>query len=530
MSRPVPLKLRRHQEKIAVLIIFLFLAVLAESARAQQLPAGSPGQIFDYGGGARALAMGGAFTAVAGDAESIAYNPAGLALLSAPEATLMHQVLFGGASYDMIDYARNYHRVPGSWGAELIRFGVSGAQGRDALNNPTGSFSWAETALDLASGVRGWLLPDLSLGGDIRLDQRSLANASDTLYGASFGAQYGPLFSGKMMLGLTLDNTVKFSQGKTSDSLPTTASLGASYRVFSPLLLALDVSQSGMVNIGGEYVLGFAALRAGYGDDGISFGAGITFRKNLSFDVAMLENSTLGMAERASITYRFISRKAPSKLSSFAGDRVALALQELKERRYEAASTDFQAAIGLDWENSASWRATAQRLKLLVNAMDLADHPEDQKVLAEDNAAAILGSKAVEAYLDRREADAMVFAHVAAGTSGRAVPYMDLLDSLSSVTHQAVVGRDIMDTQSFTADRMAAMLDDIYRRRFAAAEELGREAVLISPDNAEAWMRLGSAYFADNNTALARLAWTKSLALNPSNEKLRGFMEKNLPQ
>ncbi|MDE1976728.1 MAG: UPF0164 family protein, partial [Elusimicrobia bacterium] len=501
----------------ATAALFYLSLIPAMPAGAQQSPAGSPGQIFDYGGGARALAMGGAFTAVAGDAESIAYNPAGLALLSAPEATLMHQQLFGGASYDMIDYARNYKRIPGSWGAEIIRFGVSGAQGRDALNNPTGSFSWSETALDLASGLRGRLLPDLSLGADMRLDMRSLANASDTLYGASLGAQYGPLFNGKAMLGMTVHNLAKFAQGRTSDSLPTTVNLGASYRLFAPLLLAFDVSQSGMLNVGGEYTLGFAALRAGYGSDGISFGAGLTFKKNLSFDVAMLENSNLGLAERASLTYRFRSRKkAANHLSDFAEARVKAALKELQNRRYVAASTDFQAAIGLDWETSAGWRDMARRLKILIDAMNLENHPEDQKALAENSEAAALGSKAVGAYLDRRESDAMVYADVAAGASGRAAAFMALLDGLSAATRQEVVGRDIMDPKSFIADRMAAMLDDIYRRKFAAAEELGREAALVSPDDAAIWMRLGSAYFADNNTTQARQAWAKSLALAPN--------------
>jgi long-subunit fatty acid transport protein len=55
------------------------------------------------GNGARAAAMGGAFTALADDATSISWNPAGLPQLQYMEASVVGRFGFGSASYDFPD-------------------------------------------------------------------------------------------------------------------------------------------------------------------------------------------------------------------------------------------------------------------------------------------------------------------------------------------------------------------------------------------------------------------------------------------
>ena len=45
---------------------------------------------------ARPVALGGAYVALAGDANAVHYNPAGLSLMRGHEATLTHHQLFAG--------------------------------------------------------------------------------------------------------------------------------------------------------------------------------------------------------------------------------------------------------------------------------------------------------------------------------------------------------------------------------------------------------------------------------------------------
>jgi hypothetical protein len=112
------------------LVICLCLALLIppSALRAEKYA----GEFMALGGGARAMAMGGAFIAVADDATTTYWNPAGLAsfaaLTGAPrswEAVLMHAEQFG----DIID--SNFFSVAfplkegeSAWGLSVIHMGI----------------------------------------------------------------------------------------------------------------------------------------------------------------------------------------------------------------------------------------------------------------------------------------------------------------------------------------------------------------------------------------------------------------------
>ena len=90
------------------------------------------GEFMALGGGARAMGMGGAFAAVADDATTCFWNPAGLASFgprsSSPDswqAVLMHSERFG----DLIDYNFFSAAFPGrngesGWGVSVIHMGI----------------------------------------------------------------------------------------------------------------------------------------------------------------------------------------------------------------------------------------------------------------------------------------------------------------------------------------------------------------------------------------------------------------------
>jgi len=88
------------------------------------------GAFMENGGGARALGMGGAFTAVADDPSATFWNPAGLATLTGREILLMHSERFG----DLIDRDFVAYTQPVGWslfggasagiGVSVIRLGI----------------------------------------------------------------------------------------------------------------------------------------------------------------------------------------------------------------------------------------------------------------------------------------------------------------------------------------------------------------------------------------------------------------------
>jgi tetratricopeptide (TPR) repeat protein len=506
----------------------LLLLLLPTLAHAQ---GGSPGELFSFGAGARALAMGSAHTAVVNDVTALYYNPAGLGLLPGREVTLMRAALFEGASYDYIAYAQNKKKRLGGWGAELIRLGIGGAEGRDEFNQPTGSFDYSEMALGVGHGWRGVFHPNLSLGLKGKMLRRSLGGSSDQLLGLDVGAQFGPLMTERLQFGVVAQNAFAISQGDTDDKLPLLIRAGASYKIIGPLSMAADVSSTGDFRIGTEYAFGIAAFRVGMADKSLSFGGGLLFRRKYAFDLALQNHPTLGMSQRISLGYKFNSalpkgaaRKAP-KMEFYATEYLKNGEAELKKRNYMKAAKDIETALGIDPRvGGDQWPVKIKRLRHLVQALELKAHPEDQEEYKEEAQASYIAYQSIEAYINNEEDRAMLLAHAALGSAPKRAAYRRLLDGMEKLTGRKKDREQIRAPGRLAALKNKRALDAVYRRSFAAATELLREALWLDPTNATAWTRLGSAYFAMGDRERARSAWTRALQINPGDEKLRKFM------
>ena len=492
-------------------------------------PAGQPGEIFTFGAGARALAMGSAQTALVRDVSAVYYNPAGLGMLPASELTVMRANLFEGATYDYVAFARNKKRKPGGWGVELIRLGVGGGEGRDQYNNPSGAFDYSEMALGLAHGWRGLLYPKLSAGAKLKMLRRSLGGAADSLYGVDLGAQVGPWANERLWVGAVIQNVVGYKQGETDDRLKPLARVGASYKIAGPLAIAADVSHDGEFRLGTEYAFGMTALRVGVSDKMLCFGGGLSWRQKYMFDLALVNHTTLGMSQRFSIGYRFgaVSAGKPApKMTAFATEYLNNAQAELQKRNFLRASKDFDTALGIDSTvGEGEWKNKAGRLSRLVEAMDLEGHPEDQEALQKNSPAAFVAYQAVQAYLSNESDRALLLAHAALGSAPSSGAMQRLLDAVAQVTGGKKDREQILPPVRLSEQKMRLAIEAMYARRFATAGELLRETLWLDPNNALAWTRLGSAYFAMNDKGRARVAYQKALELNPADEKLKSFLE-----
>ncbi|MDE2292843.1 MAG: tetratricopeptide repeat protein, partial [Elusimicrobia bacterium] len=492
---------------------------------------GRPGELYQFGAGARGLAMGSAYTAVANDVTSVYYNPAGLGLLPAREVTLMRANLYGGATYDYLGYAQNKKKRAGGWGLEVIRLGLQGADGRDQYNQQTGGFGWSETSLGLAQGWRGVFYPKLSVGVKAKMLSRQLGPSSDRLLGADLGVQVGPYASERLMLGAVVQNALSIAQGDTADKLEPVIRVGGSYRVVGPLTVAADVAADGSFRVGTEYGFGILSVRAGLADRQLTFGGGLSFRSKYRFDLALVNDATLGMSQRFSVSYRFGSRadlaagKSP-KMQAFASEYLANGQAELKKRDYLAASKDIDTALGID-PNVAdgAWNDRASRLGRLVKGMELEARPEDRKAFTQDGPAAFLSFQVVDAYLSGDDERALLLAHAADGTAGRSGPFERLLSTMARLTGGKVDRDSILPAPRLEAMRMKQGVDAVYQRRFAPAVELLRQALWLEPQDALAFKRLGSAYFALGDKKRAAEAWQRALQLDPADAPLKQFMD-----
>jgi hypothetical protein len=204
---------------IAALFSFLLspLAVAQESAAFLKIDVG-----------ARALGMGGAYTAVADDVNALAWNPGGLAFLRGRELGFMHAELAGGSRFDFMGYGQALKRGTIAAGARYMDQGS--IDGRDVSGRPTAGFSASDGAADIGYGSD--FRDNLGLGFAGRYVRSSIGQYSAQTFAADLGGIYrlerfGP---GVPRLGLAIRN---IGGGMTfldeSSHLPLTIATGLSY-------------------------------------------------------------------------------------------------------------------------------------------------------------------------------------------------------------------------------------------------------------------------------------------------------------
>ena len=471
------------------------------------------------------MGMGNAYTAIAGGASSLYYNPAGLGLLNGPDVSAMQASLIGGAAYEDLSYAQNFSKMPGAWGVEALNMGVGGAEQRDSQNNLTGSFGFQETGYGAGFGLRNVVIPNLSLGGSFQGLSRSLGgSSSDMLYGANLGAQYGPFLDNMVTAGLVLQNGFNGAQN-TFDRLPTVLRAGLAVTPINNLLISADYGDDGDYGIGAEYRIWMFAIRAGYIPQGLTFGAGIYYQ-SLEADVAMVNDPIFGMGERFSLNYRFAGKKKEKPLEAYTNSYLDAAKKELSLRNYLSAQFALEEAMGVSpAQIPQTWKEKLKLLQAFNGSLDLKNRPDEVKTLLAKDQPAILAQKSVFSYLNGRDGDAMIWASVAAGTAHKSMPYINFVKTMAYLTNMKVSEGDLLPPPDYVSKKMETALHAIYQKRFANAVKNCQQAIVVNPKEPSAWTRLGSAYFAWGHKDEAKKAYQKALELDPKNENLKKFME-----
>ena len=235
----------RQKTFILLLSVLIFLPVMAF---------GGPGRtgagILNRGGGARAAALGDAFSAISGDVTASLWNPSGLANM--PQSILRpgrtgwqgymsyrdYGVLFGegfNEIYDAIIAGAIPVEDMGTLGATLQM------QEQGTISVPDGSFDrWREVDLGtnfvMTFSYANRITESLSAGINGKLIRMVLGDVSGSSYALDLGAQYRlALDSIPTTLGVVIQNVgpgISFSDEGHADPLPRFLRLGTSIRLY----------------------------------------------------------------------------------------------------------------------------------------------------------------------------------------------------------------------------------------------------------------------------------------------------------
>jgi hypothetical protein len=277
--------------------ILLSALVLAPQLSADEGEAGQPGGFLRVGVGARALALGNAYSAVASGPEAALWNPAGLALL--PRGALESSVsdLSLGRQFDDASIAfpvGTNGRGWGTWSLSWLRFSL----GNDFEGRQTDTASYYSFADEQSAYVlsHGRLLTDwLAVGGGVEYVEHSIDIYSASGFGCNAGLLLIPLPRLHIAVSVSeLLSQISWSTGYV-EQFPYTIRMGVSMLLLKDWLL-LSGQGTGVEGQQASYQAGLElrysgllAARVGINEDGVTFGGGISvpvFKSRVSFDYA----------------------------------------------------------------------------------------------------------------------------------------------------------------------------------------------------------------------------------------------------
>jgi hypothetical protein len=310
--------------KRIALVALILVTVFAQGVEAQIFEkVGTFGaQFLKIGPSARAIAMGGGFTAVADDASATFWNPGGLVEVSRTAFHLNHVEWPADIKLDYVSYVFHTPYLPGVIGLSARALTMDPQTERTIyLPEGTGrSFDAGDMSFGLTYAQ--YFTDRFSTGGTISFIHLGLADKSVNTTAFDFGLIYRIGIRG-MRLGMVVQN----AGGEIDfDSRP--AKMPIMFKV-GLSVVALDAGQHHMlttvefshpsdnaerINLGAEYSLNrFFYLRsgynAGYDANGLTAGFGLELntseRSKLFIDYAFEDLSYMGIAHRMSVSFAY---------------------------------------------------------------------------------------------------------------------------------------------------------------------------------------------------------------------------------
>jgi len=282
-------------------VVTLFLVAFGGAGEAKG-PGTTGANFLKIGVGAKATAMGGAFTALANDATALYWNPAGLAQLKKAEFSATYNSWFQGISQGYLSLAFPALKGTLAMGTNYVDMGK--LEGRDENGKKTGDFKASDIQASLGYAFGKKVMFGFSAGAL----KDTLKDSTKTTFLGTAGILFKP--GSNFSLGIAYQNVGQ----KLGDSpLPVTLRGGVGVRL-SNFTLSLDVvspnDNDSYFCGGAEFSLGsLIVLRAGYTsaqDIGEGYSAGIGFNSpTLSVDYAYVPYGDLGNTHRVSLSMKW---------------------------------------------------------------------------------------------------------------------------------------------------------------------------------------------------------------------------------
>ncbi len=533
----------------------------------------------DIGAGARPIGMGSAFVALADDAHSVYYNPAGIAGIGRKTFTAGYNKLYWGLS-DGSDLGSGFAGYvqplgdKGSLGAGVLSLGLSqpategGSYSGSLYSETTIIISYARnvgeilpavlTREDLSGMYVGLSIKFLSkVYGSDYIDNSGEFTGTNSIFGSGgygksgLAADIGMLYryNYNFSAGLVLTDLIAPDMGiETGNPMSMGLKVGGLYKApYFNVVLDLVVKNGNFdARVGMEkwFMDGRYALRAGLSGY-VSVGASYRFRENMVVEYSY-NNPITGINNTAGshvVSLNMSFGEMTGRMKSVEDEeekqidaakllrqtmideekaRAGMSLKYYKEALKLTDKGDFieaqqkiNSALTLNTEN-ADIQALFKKLNTV--AMILPVSTGDDRMSG-------LIRKGVRFYIDDESKQLVnVFQYLVEKypKDRRIHDFMRIVKrQFPSVVRQEKIsaGMNFIDQKLFRA------LNYLYNGKYNLAVNECKAVLDVEPGNVTALTRMGSACYVLGQEAKALRLWTEALKINPDNDELRGFIE-----
>ena len=506
---------RKKYSLIFAIITFSVLLYSMPQVAWCKASGGQPGAFLSWGAGARSLGMGKAFVSIADDASATYWNPAGLAQIDRKEITALHAILWADTMYDFISYVHPITGM-GTVGGSITRLYSGKFDGRDENNISTHEFSDSQTALGASYGKQ--IVDVLALGASIKYVTHNLDEHKNGNFTFDIGAMYKSPMVEHLQVGLNLRNLMGLRTGAdTEDKLPLTLRFGFNYKLLrDKLALVIDLEKSRAplsYHFGTEYwAFQYLAVRFGIDPEEFTLGFGIRYR-DYGLDYAFATHD-LGGSHRLSASWKFgPSITAASETMALEHYKEAVAAYE--RGLYQRAVEKLIRTLTLDPKNI---EAKSKLVKLERVAKIIPREVKETK-------RAKLIKQAVLSYLDGNIKFTLNALRYLLSIEPEDREVDRLLKTIARVEKVDLV-EEITPGMSLVDQKLYNALNYFYEGKYDMTIREAHDVLSLEPNNALAYKRIGSAFFAMGLREKAKQAWNRSLQMNPADKTLRDFLDR----
>lgn len=294
---------------------FMPLALWADTGK-------TTAEFLKLGAGARAGALGGAYSSIADEPSALYWNPASLTMVKgAHAATLMHAVYIESTFFDYLAYSHKMGDT-GTLGFGAQYFSAGNITKTDITGSEAGTFTPSDMALSIGYGRRLEALGDYALGLTAKFIQSKIIDSAQTgaLDLGVLSPAYGDDRFRFALSAANIGGKIKFT--KAEEDLPLLIRVGAGLKLNEKWLAAVEgeapLDDKFAVSLGTEYVYPLPKERGLAGRLGVNtrtmgevegftgFAYGLGFKDpRFCLDYSIEPLGDLGLSHRLSLSLSF---------------------------------------------------------------------------------------------------------------------------------------------------------------------------------------------------------------------------------